>query len=928
MLPQSEESSAARPSLSDTFQKSRLRPDTWNQLKEDVRRLERATETKGEGSEEAIAKARAAVAAGLEILRPIERYWAFPGQHIFMELLAVFEAGRWRFLERLVTVIARLLSTDHYRNRDWSSVWRREFVPGQVGPDLEEIVNTPLHEERRPYFEVLVVDSLAVEDELALRSHHLEYRRPEDEFVYDVVVVRTLEDAAIALLLNYNIQACVVRYSFPFASDNQLDLLGDLVGLAGTSSEDLQALSPVDRSGALGRVLRAIRPELDLYLLSEATVEKVASELHRDFRRVFFGTEDYLETHLTILKGIEQRFETPFFNALRTYTRKPTGVFHAMPISRGKSISKSHWISDYGQFYGERLFLSETSATTGGLDSLLQPSGSIKRAQELAARAFGADQTFFVTNGTSTANKIVLQAITRPGDIVLLSNECHKSHHYAAILAGVCPVYLSAYSLDTYSMYGAVPLETIKGNLLKLRAAGQLERVRAVLLTNLTFDGLAYDVERVMTECLAIKPDLVFLWDEAWFAYGRFTPLTRGRTAMHAADSLRRRFQSDEYAREYEDWRDNFEGEIEEAWLRDALLPDPATVRVRAYATHSTHKTLTALRQASMIHISDDDFGTQVAVPFREAYMTFTSTSPNYQIVASLDIARRQVEFEGYELVQKAVELATIFRRRISEDKTLARTFRTLGPTELIPAAHRGSGIETLSPATDGWKVVMQSWLGDEFALDPSRITLDVSRTGLTGDEFKQVLMNRFDVQVNKTSRNTVLLLIHIGSTRGMITYLLESLATLARELDERLPRMGDEERRTFTERVASLERGAAPLPNFSGFHAAFRDGPEGTPAGDMRRAFYAGQAPGACRHLQLGVELDAAIASGEELVSASFVTPYPPGFPVLVPGQLVLAEVAAYLAALDVKEVHGFDPVVGLQVFSGEALRSLSPRT
>ena len=864
--------------------------------------------------------AREAVRAGLEVLRPIERYWAFPGQHVFSDLLGVFEAGRWRFLERLVTVIARLVSTDHYRSRDWSSVWRREFLPGQPGPDLEEIVNTPLHEESRPYFEVLVVDSLAVEDESHLRSRHVEVRRPEDEFVYDVVVVPSFEDAALALLLNYNIQACVVRYSFPLESENRLDVLDDLLAAAGTSHTELQAMAPVDRSGVLGRTLRALRPELDLYLLSEATVEQVATELHADFRRVFFGTEDYLETHLTILKGIEQRYETPFFSALKTYTRKPTGVFHAMPISRAKSITKSHWIRDYGQFYGERLFLSETSATTGGLDSLLQPSGSIQKAQALAARAFGAEHTFFVTNGTSTANKIVLQAVTRPGDVVLLSNECHKSHHYAAILCGVNPVYLQGYALEDYSMVGAVPLETIKRQLLALRAAGRLDSVRAVLLTNLTFDGIAYDVERVMTECLAIKPDLVFVWDEAWFAYGRFTPLTRPRTAMHVAHELRTRFSSPEYAARYERWRERFDADDEEAWIRGPLLPDPAKVRVRAYATHSTHKTLTALRQGSMIHVSDDDFGAQVAVPFREAYMTYTSTSANYQIVASLDIGRRQVEFEGYELVQKAVELATIFRNRIAGDPLLARYFRALGPDDLVPAAHRESGIAVVHDAERGWKPMTEAWMRDEFALDPTRVTLDVSRTGHTGDAFKRLLMNRFDVQVNKTSRNSVLFLIHIGSTRGMITYLIETLRTIAQELDREANGRSASERAAFAERVRTLSEEPLDVPEFSGFHAAFQVA-DGSPEGDMRAAFYAGMEEGNVRHLRLGRELDDALASGEALVSAGFVTPYPPGFPVLVPGQVLTTEVARFLTELDINEIHGFDPEVGLAVFASQAL-------
>src|SRR5678809_629615 len=122
----------------------------------------------------------------------------------------------------------------------------------------------------------------------------------------------------------------------------------------------------------------------------------------------------------------------------------------------------SHWIRDFGHFYGANIFLAESSATTGGLDSLLEPTGNIRVAQEKAARAFGCGELFFGTNGTSTSNKIAVQALVRPGDIVLVDRNCHKSHHYGLVLSGGQPLYVEAYPLTEYSMYGAVPLRTIK----------------------------------------------------------------------------------------------------------------------------------------------------------------------------------------------------------------------------------------------------------------------------------------------------------------------------------------------------------------------------------------------------------------------------------------------------------------------------------
>jgi arginine decarboxylase len=192
--------------------------------------------------------------------------------------------------------------------------------------------------------------------------------------------------------------------------------------------------------------------------MTEIEVEDIAGMLGQYFRRVFHAREGVLELHLSILQGVAARYRTPFFSALKQYSHRPTGVFHALPISQGKSIVNSHWIKDMVGFYGLDVFMAETSATCGGLDSLLEPTGPLREAQELAAETYGSQHTYFVTNGTSTANKIVTQSLVAPGDIVLLDRNCHQSHHYGMLLAGAQVVYLEAYPLTNYSMYGAVPL--------------------------------------------------------------------------------------------------------------------------------------------------------------------------------------------------------------------------------------------------------------------------------------------------------------------------------------------------------------------------------------------------------------------------------------------------------------------------------------
>ncbi|MCB1368390.1 MAG: ornithine decarboxylase, partial [Rhodobacteraceae bacterium] len=529
-------------------------------------------------------------------------------------------------------------------------------------------------------------------------------------------------------------------------------------------------------------------------------------------------------------------------------------------------------------------------------------------------------QTFFATNGTSTCNKIVVQALVRPGDIVLVDRDCHKSHHYGMVLSGAQVVYLDSYPLSEYSMYGAAPLKEIKHQLLALKAAGKLDRVRMLLLTNCTFDGIVYNVERVMEECLAIKPDLIFLWDEAWFAFARFGPTYRQRTAMNAAGELRSRLRSDAHQKAYEAQQEALKDADAATLLNTRLIPSPRA-RVRVYATQSTHKTLTSLRQGSMIHVNDQDFKGEVEQSFHEAYMTHTSTSPNYQIIASLDVGRRQVELEGFEFVQRQVEAAMSMRRAIATHPLLQKYFKVLTAGDMIPEEHRESGVTSYYDSEQGWTDIWECWERDEFVLDATRVTLAVGGTGWDGDTFKtDILMDKYGIQINKTSRNTVLFMTNIGTTRSSVAYLIEVLVEIAKGLDDLLDDASRMERLSFDRRVKNLVKDLPPLPDFSRFHEAFcADKDIG--AGDIRTAFFLAYDEKNCDYLDLTRSLKSALEKGETVVSASFIIPYPPGFPILVPGQVVSREILAFMLALDVNEIHGYRSDLGLRVFTPEAL-------
>ena len=890
-----------------------LRIEGWNELHRNTTRLSEAAEAGGD-----LAAIKERVAQGLALLEPIDSYWAYPSRHDFVRLHELFGANEYERLRRAVMRHRRALGSRSYQQARAMSETDDLLEAGESS-ETWEFQNDAAT--ARPYFEVLIVADITPQEEEMFKARMRKLRRPEDKFVFEMLVVPSFEDALIAVLFNYNIQAVLIRYGFPFKSQHELDVLRQL--LADVEVPDQEDLPVTEYGPVLGAKIAEIRPELDLYLITDVAVEEIAGKLSGSFRRIFYRLEDYMELYLSIQRGVNARYETPFFNALKEYSRQPTGVFHALPISRGKSIVSSNWIQDMAQFYGLNIFMAETSATSGGLDSLLDPTGAIKRAQQMAARAFGSRKTFFVTNGTSTGNKIVVQALVEPGDVVLVDRNCHKSHHYGMVLAGAHVAYLDSYPLHEYSMYGAVPLRHIKETLLKYKRAGTLDKVKMLLLTNCTFDGMIYDVANVMQECLAIKPDLVFLWDEAWFAFARFHPTYRRRTGMWAADHLRERYRSAEYKKQYDAFKAEF-GKKSEAddktWLDTKLMPDPSKVRIRVYATQSTHKRLTALRQGSMIHVYDQDFKNKAEDAFHEAYMTHTSTSPNYQILASLDVGRRQVELEGFELVQRQTDLAMALREAVVNHPLLSKYFRFLTIEDVIPSEYRPSGMDFYYSRDKGWARMETAWRADEFVLDPSHLTLYIGATGLDGDTFKhEQLMDKYGIQINKTTRNTNLFMTNIGTTRSSIAYLIEILVKIARELDEDRDEMSRTEAKLLRERIVSLTQENPPLPDFSHFHDFFRPDAN-TPDGDLRKAFFMSYKDDFCEYLTMPL-LRKQMAAGREVVSAMFVIPYPPGFPILVPGQVISEEILAFMLALDTKEIHGYRPALGFRVFNEAAL-------
>jgi arginine decarboxylase len=363
------------------------------------------------------------------------------------------------------------------------------------------------------------------------------------------------------------------------------------------------------------------------------------------------------------------------------------------------------------------------------------------------------------------------------------------------------------------------------------------------------------------------------------------------------------------------------EGVDRSEWVHRRLLPDPSRARVRVYATHSTHKSLSAFRQASMIHVRDQDFNSRARDAFVEAFLTHTSTSPNQQLLASLDLARRQVDIEGFQLVRQVYDMALVFRHRVRRDRLISKWFRILDESDLVPEEFRASAVSSTASIRQGalaeWN---EAWRSDQFVLDPTRVTLFLGNTGMNGYDFREkILMDRFGIQINKTSINSVLLIFTIGVTWSSVHYLLDVLRRVATDFDRVQKAASAADWALHDRHVEEITEDLPHLPDFSEFDIAFRP-VDACAFGDTRSAFYAGYEESDREYVLIGTA-GRRLAEGKTLVSTTFVVPYPPGFPVLVPGQVVSKEIIYFLAQLDVKEIHGYNPELGLSVFTPEAL-------
>lgn len=215
-----------------------------------------------------------------------------------------------------------------------------------------------------------------------------------------------------------------------------------------------------------------------------------------------------------------------------------------------------------------------------------------------------------------------------------------------------------------------------------------------------------------------------------------------------------------------------------------------------AYQTNSTHKSMSAFRQGSMMLVWDEDFH-EVEGPFEEAFFAHTSTSPNLQLIASLDWRGGKWSWRIRPDAQDD-RLALRLRRTINSHPLISKYFHVATPEDMIPAEFRASGLRDYGPPNASWVETLQAWDDDEFALDPTRLTVICGAAGFDGTQFKGLLAERFDIQINKTSRNSIpRVQTNINNTHSDAALLIKALADLSREIESRLAQEGANGRRS-----------------------------------------------------------------------------------------------------------------------------------
>jgi arginine decarboxylase len=627
--------------------------------------------------------------------------------------------------------------------------------------------------------------------------------------------------------------------------------------------------------------VRRKNEDVPIYIYGETKTSRhlpndILRELH-GFLHAFEDTPEFVAKHITReAKSYLEGIQPPFFKALLDYAEDGSYSWHCPGHSGGVAFLKSPIGQMFHQFFGENMLRADVCNAVEELGQLLDHNGAIGESEKNAARIFNADHCFFVTNGTSTSNKMVWHHTVAPGDIVVIDRNCHKSNLHAIIMTGAIPVFLKP-TRNHHGIIGPIPKSEFSAESIKAKIKDHpllkgvdvdKVRPRILTLTQSTYDGVLYNTEAIKQLVDGYVENLHF--DEAWLPHAAFHPFYG---TFHAMGKKRAR-------------------------------PKETVV----YSTQSIHKLLAGISQASHVLVQDSQTRKLDRALFNEAYLMHTSTSPQYSIIASCDVAAAMMEPPGgTALVEESIAEALDFRRamrKVDDEYGKDWWFKVWGPEKL---ADDGIG------KADDWIIKGEAraakWhgfgnLAEGFnMLDPIKATIVTPGLDLNGKfaptGIPASIVTKFlaehGVIVEKTGLYSFFIMFTIGITKGRWNTLLAALQQFKDDYDRNQPmwRILPE----FCQKHPAYEKmGLKDLcQHVHQLYAKY----------DIARVitemYLSDLAPAmtpsdAYAHIAKRKTERVAIDDLEGRITVGLVTPYPPGIPLLIPGEVFNKRIVDYL--------------------------------
>ena len=576
------------------------------------------------------------------------------------------------------------------------------------------------------------------------------------EHEIEVLTATTAFDAEMMIVADPMIQAILLDWDL--AEDNTHQAAKDVLNKLRSRAENVPVFLFADRADVADIPLEVLKETSDFIWLYEDTANFIAG-------RIEAAIDTYLKNLLP-----------PMFKALAKFSQVHEYSWHTPGHTGGTAFMKAPAGRAYFDFFGENLFRSDLSISVGELGSLLDHSGPIGASEKYAAKVFGAHRTYHVTNGSSTSNRVIFMACVTHNQVALCDRNCHKSIEQAMTMSGAIPNYMMPLR-NFYGIIGPIPPQALQAEAIKKTISENSLITKDIdstpvhaIVTNSTYDGLCYNARRV-EELLGQSVDRMH-FDEAWYGYARFNPIYKDRFAMYGNPA------------------------------------DHKPTDMTVFATQSTHKLLAALSQASFIHIREGKKNVDHS-RFNESFMMQASTSPNYPIIASNDITAAMMDGKGGKaLTDESIHEAVAFRQLMAK---LNADFADQGEwffncwqpdfvkdAEGKKIAFRLANPEYLATEPECWVLhPNEAWHGfgdieDGYCmLDPIKVSITTPGIGPDGlgkmgvpASILSAYLTANGIIPEKTTDFTVLMLFSIGITKGKWGTLIDTLIKFKEDYD------------------------------------------------------------------------------------------------------------------------------------------------